>query len=251
VTPVQLQFLGRGDAFSSGGRFQACLRLSGGGDPVLLDCGATSLAALKRARIDPASLGYVALSHLHGDHFAGVPWLVLDGQFGARAKPLVIAGPPGTRERLDQAFEVLYPGSSTAERDFEIEVVELEEREPCELGAAVVTPFEATHGGGAPAYSLRVDYGERVIAYSGDTEWTDTLVEVSKDADLFVCECNFFDKEVEGHVNYRKLVAMRDRLECDRIVLTHLSREMLDHLNDVEFETAEDGTVITLDAAVP
>ena len=76
---VRVTFLGSGDAFAGGGRFQACLHLAGGADPLLLDCGATTLVALKRADIDPSSVGFVALSHLHGDHFAGLPWLILDG----------------------------------------------------------------------------------------------------------------------------------------------------------------------------
>jgi ribonuclease BN (tRNA processing enzyme) len=247
VSAVRLQFLGSGDAFSSGGRFQACLHLSGGDEPLLLDCGATSLAAMKRAEVDPASIGWVALSHLHGDHFAGLPWLVLDGQFSGRSRPLAVAGPPGTGKRLDQAFEALYPGSSTAERDFELSVTELEERGTTRLGPASITAFQATHGGGAPAYALRVEYGGKVIAYSGDTEWTDSLIDVSRGADLFVCECNFFDKDVPGHVDYRTLSEKRPQLDCERIVLTHMSDEMLTRVDEVEFETAEDGTILTLD----
>jgi ribonuclease BN (tRNA processing enzyme) len=249
VSQVRIQFLGSGDAFSSGGRFQACLHLSGAAEPILLDCGATSLAALKQAHIDPASIGWVALSHLHGDHFAGIPWLILDGQFAGRTETLVVAGPAGTGERLDRAFEVLYPGSSTADRAFEVTTVELQEGTVCHLGPAAVTPFAARHGGGAPAYSLRVEYGGRVIAYSGDTEWTESLVEAARGADLFVCECNFFDQEVEGHLNYRTLVERHAELGCDRIVLTHMGSSMLAHLAEIEFETADDRAVITLAAA--
>jgi ribonuclease BN (tRNA processing enzyme) len=246
VTRVWLRVIGSGDAFSSGGRFQTALLLEGGEESVLIDCGATTLTALKREAIDPASLGWVALSHLHGDHFGGLPWMILDGQFARRTKPLVVAGPPGVEWRLKDAFEALYPGAFGAERPFELRFVELRERAPAELGPAVVTAFEVLHGSGATPNALRIEYGARTVAYSGDTEWTDALIEVARGADLFICECNFFDKQVPGHLNYTTLAAKRDQLDCGRLVLTHMSQDMLSHLGELELEAAADGMVIEL-----
>ena len=246
MAQVRLRFVGCGDAFSGGGRFQACFHLDGGAEPMLIDCGATSLVALKRERIDPNSIGWIAVSHLHGDHFGGIPWLILDGQFSGRDRPLVVAGPPGTEERFNAAFEALYPGATTAERQFEIRFVEMPEGASTELGPAVVTPFEVVHGAGAPPYALRIEYAGKVIAYSGDTGWTDALLEVADGADLFVCECNEFDQQVPGHLNYRTLAAKRPELRCERLVLTHMSEEMLAHLDEVELETASDGAVIVI-----
>ena len=243
---MQLTFLGSGDAFAGGGRFQACLHLAGGADPVLLDCGATTLVALKRAGIDPSSLGYVALSHLHGDHFAGLPWLILDGQFAPRSKPLRIAGPAGVQERVERTFEALYPGATTVERPFETTFGEFSERTPYELGPARITPFEVRHSSGAPSYALRVEYAGKVIAYSGDTEWTDALIDVADGADLFVCECNFYDLKAPGHLNYVTLADNRPRINCERVVITHMSEGMLARAGDVDLETAADGTVISL-----
>jgi ribonuclease BN (tRNA processing enzyme) len=79
--PLQVRFVGSGDAFGSGGRFQACILLHApaqDGD-VLLDCGASSLVALKQQRQDPNRIVLVLVSHLHGDHFGGLPFLILDG----------------------------------------------------------------------------------------------------------------------------------------------------------------------------
>jgi ribonuclease BN (tRNA processing enzyme) len=244
--PVRVRFLGSGDAFASGGRFQACLHLEGGPEPLLLDCGATALVALKRARIDPASIGWVALTHLHGDHFAGLPWLILDGQFAKRTTPLAIAGPAGVRERIEWTFEALYPGATGVERSFDTRFIEYAERTPCELGPALITPFEVRHQSGAPSYALRVEYTGKVIAYSGDTEWTDALLEVADGADLFVCECNFFDTKAPGHLDYRTLVENRPQLACERIVITHMSEQMLAHLDDADLDAAADGAVIAL-----
>jgi ribonuclease BN (tRNA processing enzyme) len=243
---VQLTFLGSGDAFASGGRFQACLHLAAGAEPLLVDCGATTLVALKRAGIDPSSLGFVALSHLHGDHFAGLPWLILDGQFSKRTRPLRIAGPPGAGERINRTFEALYPGATSVERAFETTCGEFSERVPYELGPALITPFEVRHSSGAPSYALRIEYAGKLIAYSGDTEWTDTLIDVADGVDLFVCECNFYDLKAPGHLNYVTLAENRPRIDCARLVITHMSEQMLGHSTEVDLETAADGAVISL-----
>jgi ribonuclease BN (tRNA processing enzyme) len=243
---VRLTFLGSGDAFASGGRLQTCFHLEGGEEPMLIDCGATALVGLKREQIDPASIGCVALSHLHGDHFAGLPWLILDGQFTDRTRPLLIGGPPGTEKRFGEVFEALYPGALSRERAFGVQIVELAEQASTQLGPALVTPLAVTHSSGTPCYGLRLEYGGKLIAYSGDTEWTEALVDVARGADVFVCECNSFDKPIPGHLDYRTLAAHRARLECERLVLTHMSDEMLARASELDFETAADGFAIEL-----
>ena len=87
---------------------------------------------------------------------------------------------------------------------------------------------------------------DKVVAYSGDTEWTDALIEVARGADLFFCECCFFDKKLPNHLNYQTLVQNREQLECRRIVLTHMSDDMLSRTEGVEMERAEDGASFVL-----
>ena len=246
MSELRLRFLGSGDAFGSGGRFQTCLHLEGPDGALLIDCGTSSLIALKRGGVSPSDVGWVLVTHLHGDHFGGLPFLVLDGQFRGRARPLLVAGPPGVHARVEAAMEVLFPGSSRAARRFALEFVELPERVASRVGPASVTPFAVVHASGAPSYALRVEYGGRVIAYSGDTEWTESLVDVARGADVFVCEAYFFEKKVRYHLDYRTLRAERARLGCTRLVLTHMSDDMLARLDEVDVEAAEDGRVITL-----
>jgi ribonuclease BN (tRNA processing enzyme) len=167
---MQVKFIGSGDAFGNGGRFQACilLRAPGHADDVLLDCGASSLVALKQQRHDPAKIGLVLVSHLHGDHFGGVPFLVLDGQFTRRTRPLHVAGPAGVRERVQAAMEVLFPGSTQVQRRFEVQFHELADRQQfqfdvdvdmdVERARLVVTPYEVVHASGAAALALRVGW---------------------------------------------------------------------------------------------
>ena len=242
----QLQLLGTGDAFGSGGRFQTCLLLRGSGGAVLIDCGASSLIAMKRAGVDPSEIASVLLTHLHGDHFGGLPFLILDGQFSGRERPLVIAGPPGVRERTEAAMEVLFPGSAGVTRRFAIEFMELQDREAAVVGPVGVTAFAVEHASGAPSYALRVEYDGKVVAYSGDTEWTESLVDAARSADVFVCEAYFFEKKIKYHLDYRTLRANRRRLDCGRLILVHMSQEMLSHADEIDIEMAEDGQIIAL-----
>jgi ribonuclease BN (tRNA processing enzyme) len=241
---IALQFLGSGDAFGSGGRFQTCLLLSGAGDSLLIDCGASSLISMKRAGVDPSAIGWVFLSHLHVDHFGGVPFLILDGQFNRRTRPLVIAGPPGLQARLQAAMEVFFPGSTSVTRRFTTAFVELPDHIASPIGPATVTPFPVNHASGAPSYALRIDYGGKVIAYSGDASWTESLVDAARGADLFVCEAYFFDKQIKYHLDYQTVRQQRGRLECRRLILTHMSQDMLSRLDEVEFECAQDGQIV-------
>ena len=149
---VRVQFVGSGDAFGSGGRFQACILVEAPAGRALVDCGATSLVAMRRLGVEPDTIDAILLSHLHGDHFGGVPFFILDAQLvSKRRRPLLVAGPPGTGERIQRAMEVLFPGSSTVRRAFTLEIVELEPERPRLVGPLAVTPYTVHHPSGAPA----------------------------------------------------------------------------------------------------
>jgi ribonuclease BN (tRNA processing enzyme) len=242
---VALRFVGSGDAFGSGGRLQTCMHLSGGDGAVLIDCGTSSLIGMKRDGVDPGEVSAVLLSHLHVDHFGGVPFLILDAQFSRRTRPLLVAGPPGVRERVEAAMELFFPGSLAVQRKFSVEFVELAPRASARVGPALVTAFPVLHPSGAPPQALRVEHGGRIVAYSGDTEWTESLVEAARGADLFVCEAYTIDRPVKFHLDYRTVEAQAERLGAKRIILTHMGREMLARSREARFECAHDGLVVT------
>ncbi len=243
---VHVRFLGSGDAFGSGGRLQASVLVESGGFHALLDCGTTTLIGLKRAAIDPAAIDVILVSHLHGDHFGGIPFFLLDAQFSRRLRPLVLAGPPGLAERLTQAMEVFFPGSSRVERKFETKVVEMVKEAETPLGALSVVPYEVRHESGAPAYALRLEIAGRILAYSGDTEWTEALSKAAADSDLFICEAYFYEKRVPFHLDYRTLMEHRSEIRTKRLVVTHMSADMLERLTELDVEAASDGRVVEL-----
>jgi ribonuclease BN (tRNA processing enzyme) len=243
---VRIQFIGSGDAFGSGGRLQTCILLESSGFRGLVDCGASSLIGLKRAGIDPNEIDTILISHLHGDHFGGLPFLILDGQFSRRSPALRIAGPPGITERVTRAMEVFFPGSSTAQRKFETRFVELTEGEPVSLGPLRVTPFEVVHACGAPPYALRIELEGRTVVYSGDTEWTDRLIPAVDGSDLFIAEAYFHEKAVRYHLDYATLLRHRAELGCKRLILTHMGPDMLSRAAELPVEAAYDGLEVSL-----
>jgi ribonuclease BN (tRNA processing enzyme) len=244
---VQVRFVGCGDAFGSGGRWQTCIRIVSSGQVVLVDCGCTSVSAMKAQGLDPGSVGWVVISHLHGDHFGGLPFLILDGQFTRRTSPLRIVGPPGTAARLAEAMEALFPGSGQVTRRFAVEVRELSPGGAAlELGALTVAGWQVIHESGAPSLALRVEDGRSSFAYSGDTEWTPVLVQVAQGADLFAVEAYTYDRPVRYHLNYTTLRAHLDEIRADRTVLTHMSSAMLRRLAEVSLPAAYDGMTVEL-----
>ncbi len=242
-----MTFAGSGDAFGSGGRHQACIHLRGPGfGPVLLDCGATSLTALKCLGLDPGEVTAVLVSHLHGDHFGGLPFLILDGQFSRRSEPLHIAGPPGTGRRLAEAMECLFPGSSAVSRRFSVEVTELEPGTATAVCGMTVRTWKADHPSGSPALILRLETAGKTIAYTGDTAWTYAIADAAAGADLLIAEAYYRDKDIPYHLRLTDLDARRDQISARRVIITHMSADMLGYEQEARFEAAHDGLVISV-----
>ena len=243
---MRIRFVGSGDAFGSGGRLQTCILLESGGFRCLVDCGASSLIGLKKAGVDPNEIETILISHLHGDHFGGLPFLILDGQFSRRSAPLRIAGPPGIADRVAQAMEVFFPGSSGVQRKFETSFLELPEGTPSAVGPLRVTPFEVVHACGAPPYALRIELDGRTVVYSGDTEWTDRLIPAVAGADLFIAEAYFYEKAVRFHLDYATLARRRSELGCKRLILTHMGPDMLARVPELSVEASYDGLEVSV-----
>jgi ribonuclease BN (tRNA processing enzyme) len=244
---VRIRVLGCGDAFGSGGRFQTCFMVTSARGCCLIDCGATAMVAMRRFDVDPGSIDAVFISHLHGDHFAGLPFLLLQQHFiGRRDRLLTIAGPPGTRLRLLAALDVMFPGSASMEWRFALHFMEFTAGNTEQLGPFAITPLPVVHPSGGPSFALRVEVDDRIIAYSGDTEWTDTLIDVGHGADLLISECYSFETKPKFHLDYRTLHSHLSKLDAKRVLLTHMGEEMLARLDKVTVDAAEDGQLIEL-----
>jgi ribonuclease BN (tRNA processing enzyme) len=244
---VTVRFAGSGDSFGSGGRFQTCIVVDGPGSRFAIDFGTSSLIALAQQGIEHNSLDAILLTHLHGDHCGGVPFLLIDAMLAAkRIRPLVIAGPRDLRRRMDQIREALFPGSHVMTPRFPLTWVEMEPGQPHAILDLVVTPQLARHTAETNPTALRVEVDRKVVAYTGDTEWTEDVSKIARGADLLIAESYYYEKSVKWHLNYPALAARRGTLGAKRVILTHMSRDMLAHAAEVPEECAHDGLVVTL-----
>jgi ribonuclease BN (tRNA processing enzyme) len=247
---MRLTVVGSGDAFGSGGRFNTCFCLETAKGTLLVDFGASSLVALKAHGLDPNRIDGIVLSHLHGDHFGGLPFLLLDAQFLAkRERPLLIAGPPGTRARLDVLLEVFFPRSTANPWRFSWDVLEIDVGRPTDVLGHSVTTTAVRHYSGAPSTAIVLSDGQKRFAYSGDTEWVEALVSVADGADLFVIECYGYSGQLTGHVTWDVLKQRLPDLRAGRIMVTHMNPTMLARVDEVRAAgalVAEDGLVIDI-----
>lgn len=240
---MRVHFLGCGDAFGSGGRNQTAYLLEDQGRLFLLDCGPAALFALKRAGFNPDALDAVFLSHLHGDHFGGLPFLFIDYLYNTpRTRPLPVAGPPGTEECVRQLMTLMYGEKDLSFVEFSV----LEPGAGVSAAGAEIVAFRVPHQMEQISLGLRVTISGKTVLFSGDSSWTDDFVHQSKGADLFICECCFFDTESTTHMSYSKINANRHRLACQRLILTHMGEDMLARVETLPVSTAHDGLVVEI-----
>jgi ribonuclease BN (tRNA processing enzyme) len=243
---MEVTFLGCGDAFGSGGRLNTCFHVRAARTSFLIDCGASALIGMNRCGIDRNAIDTILVTHFHADHFGGVPFFMLDAQFNTkRVRPLTIVGPPGLHEFYHRAMETAFTGSSSTQPRFELNLVELESAQRRSLGDITVLPARVRHARAeGPFFAYRIEVDGKTIAFSGDTEWVENLVEIGREADLLISECYSFDKKVPFHLDYATLKANLPRIKAKRLILTHLNTDTLARAAEIGLQIAEDGMTV-------
>ncbi len=243
----ELVFVGTGDAFGAGGRRQSALLLRTPGGTVLIDCGATTSGGLAKLGVARGEIDAILISHFHGDHFAGIPFLLLGALYeDERKHPLTIAGPPGIEAHVRALAEAMGYALDERQWTFPIRFEELRPGREREIGPLRVDAFEVFHQPHTAPHGLAVRFGTRRLVYSGDTGFFPGFADRVGEADLFVCECTYLENDFPYHISHRDLVARKHEFRCQRILLTHLGEEMLPHRGRAAFETADDGLRVTL-----
>lgn len=245
---MKLTFVGCGDAFGSGGRFNTCFHFEASDTNFLVDCGASSLIALKQQGLDRNAIDTILITHFHGDHFGGIPYFMLDAQFfSKRTAPLRIAGPEGIASYYERAMEAAFEGSSKTKQKFDLQLIEIVPGDPVTIGGLEIIAARVCHGPrGGPFFAYRISLDGRIIAYTGDTEWVDELIAIGKNADLLIAEAYFYEKKVPFHLDLATLAEKMPLVQPKRLILTHMNDDLLGRLSSIPFEAAADGLVVEL-----
>ncbi|MEM8794002.1 MAG: MBL fold metallo-hydrolase [Pseudomonadota bacterium] len=245
---MKITFAGSGDAFGSGGRFNTCFHVSHETGAFLIDCGASSMIALKAQNLDPNTIDAILITHFHGDHFGGIPYFMLDAQFfSKRHRPLSIFGPVGLEDWYIRVMETTFPGSSKVHPKFELTLQELSPGETVRFDDVKVTTARVRHGKPeGPFHAYRIGAEGKILSYTGDTEWTDALIDIGRNADLMIAEAYFYEKKVPLHLDLRTLEEKLPLIQPKRLILTHMNDDMLSRVGALSHECAYDGLSVDI-----
>jgi len=217
--PLELFFLGSGNAFAPQ-RYWSSFLLNG---RYLFDAPPTALAHLKRAGRSVDDIDVVFISHFHGDHFFGLPFLLLEyAELSHRSRDLHIVGPPGIQEKIEQLTEWGFPGL-IEKGAYQRRYIEVNDGSK---GSAEGAQFEAVrvdHVSALECYGYNVRLGNRSVSYSGDALMGESVRRLARECDVFVVECSCWGDQCGPHLNPRDIAQLRRETPLSTtFILTHL-----------------------------
>ncbi|MFO1031617.1 MAG: MBL fold metallo-hydrolase [Planctomycetota bacterium] len=224
---MQLVVLGSGTAIPVADRFPAGYLLRHGDERLLVDCGPGITRRLAQAGESLRQLSAVLFTHYHTDHCADLAALLfaLRSPTFAGRPPLALYGAPGLQRLLDRLTEA-WPW--LAPRGYELRVHELAPG-AFAVGGLHVQAVPIRHTAQSLGYRFTDQHGAKV-AFAGDADECDELVELARDVDLFVCEAATPDgQKLDGHLTPRLTAGYAQRARARRLLLTHFYPECEGH----------------------
>jgi ribonuclease BN (tRNA processing enzyme) len=210
-------FLGSGNAFAPEGRAFSSFLLDG---RYLFDCGPTVLQQLHKARLSSHDIDAVLVSHFHGDHFLGVPFLFLDAWHTGRTRDLNVVGPPGVEERAEQLLEIAFPHLGRR-MPFRRVYTEVSDGLEAEVAGLAFTTAEVEHVPDLRCFAFRAHLNGRSLVFSGDTQLCEGLLRLVPGADVLVLECSCAGEPV--HLSPEGIAEIRRHASPHtQTIVTHL-----------------------------
>ena len=240
---MKVTILGSADAFNSAGRCHSCYLIEARGcGPVMVDIGGSGLVALRRAGRAPRELEGIAITHLHGDHLGGLPFLLLDAAYNEpRTRPLPMVGPVGLKARREMLFASAYRELASMKLLFDIPTAEIPPGESTVLAGFEIHAFLADHMD-PPDYPLSLRFRApdgQVATFSGDTAMNPQLLAAAEGADIFVAECSALEPPIGRHCTWLDWKSVLPSLSCRRLVLSHLNHRVRNEIPRLLAEVSE------------
>lgn len=189
---------------------------------VLLDCGFSVAHQFFKYEKNPNKLDIVWISHFHGDHFMGLPLILLRLWEEGRDKPLHFVGQKGVGEKVCGAMKLAFP--SLAEKiSFEYIFHEIDEDEKTEIQGISFQCAYTDHL--QPNLALKLFDGEHSIYYSGDGPPKEKCYNLASSCDLVVQETFLWDKDIYGHGNFLAAFQFAKKVDAKRLAALHMKRD--------------------------
>ncbi|MGI8910420.1 MAG: MBL fold metallo-hydrolase [Rubrobacteraceae bacterium] len=248
---MEITVVGSGTAPPRLARRQSCVVVRSGGEMMVFDLGSGAVRGMVRADLDPFSVDRIFFTHFHPDHTVDIVPLLFALKYGAeeeRTRPLTISGPEPFQEFWGLILAV-WGKWMIGDYATDINELPLINAVPLELPGCALRWAPAEHRPESIAYRLEGDGG--AFVYTGDTEYSESVVELARGAHTMLIECSFpDDSPVSGHLTPGGVARIATEAGVERVVLTHIypAAEGLDLVAEVglgydgEVVLAEDGT---------
>jgi ribonuclease BN (tRNA processing enzyme) len=225
MTDLRLTFIGSGNAFSPGGLCCNGFLVNG---RFLFDAPPQALSSLNHLKVDPNDIDAVILSHHHGDHFLGLPFLLLHWRWKGRTRPMRIIGPSGTERLGKEIAESVFPGV-LADIGYDLEWEDIAGGKAARVDGLEMEAHEMIHDSGLElclGYKARI--AGRKFSYTGDTILCDAVRDLTKDVEVMVSECASRADKIPVHMNLvddipEVRAALDKRAE---LILTHITPDV-------------------------
>jgi ribonuclease Z len=206
VPSIRVTFLGTGSPDVSAERFSASILVEAGSDRLLFDAGRGAVLRLQQAGVDPRAVTALFLTHNHSDHVLAVPDVLLTGWLNRRVGPLPIFGPAGTKDMIAHILAAyqfdIHARILNGRTPPEVTVQEIVPGQVFDRDGVVVRAFEVDHGDIKPAFGYRIESGGRSLVLSGDTRYSENLIQVAKGADVLVHEVALSSEPIRPEQQY-------------------------------------------------
>jgi ribonuclease BN (tRNA processing enzyme) len=208
---------------------------------ILVDVGPSVVRRLLEYGVTTRDIDVIILTHFHVDHTADFSTFLFASNYDveARRKGLSVVGGVGLHG-FYKGLLAVYPW--LLPKSYEVSFHEMPKGTLQKSGLTISTaPMEHNN----ESIGARIDENKSVT-FSGDTDYTLSLIELAKETDLFVVECSFPEKKVSGHLNLAAVQKVVDQSRPVRVILSHLYPEWDDFKGvlDAPYLLGEDGVEI-------
>ena len=275
---LELLFLGTGASVPSRDKATSCIAVRSGSDIILMDCGEGSQRQIMISPFSFMKIRAILITHMHGDHVFGLPGLLQTMSLSGRSDPVTVYGPEGIKRCIDTFMSVtegntIYPlqvnevsgGETFTVGDMTVSVYRTEHNTPS-VGYTIREKDRPGKLDKEKAKTLGIQEGPDMsklksgitvngvrpedvlgpsikgvsISYTGDTKYSESVIEGSKDVTVLIHESTYMDSEkslAEEHAHSTDLQAAKVASECGakHLILTHVSNRY-DELSDVVAE---------------